>query len=87
MATKRKPSKIKNFCSSCKLDFASLTAFDLHRVGRQAYLASKEQPDGRRCLAEKEMKALGMTVDAHGRWRSPASKRNPFGSKNAVEEI
>lgn len=73
-------TRISNLCSVCDIDFGSLSAFDMHRVGRHAYAHSPERPDGRRCLDEAEMSAKGMRVDAHGRWRSPAAATSPWSS-------
>lgn len=60
-----------NECGSCKRDFGSVTAFDMHRVGKHEYLADAEHPDGRRCLTPEEMVERGMREDKNGRWRSP----------------
>jgi hypothetical protein len=50
----------------CRRDFASLTAFDSHRVGKHAYDWSPEREDGRRCLDVEE---LGEWLqDGRGRW-------------------
>ena len=55
-------------CGVCHLFFAGTTAFDLHRVGKQAYDLSPERPDGRRCLSADEMPEAGMALDDQGRW-------------------
>ena len=57
-----------NGCSGCRLDFASLAAFDRHRIGRQEYDFSAERLDGRRCMDEGEMIEAGMELDRRGRW-------------------
>ena len=50
-------SKYLNECGACGLDFASVRAFDEHRVGVHAYLFAEglamdpPREDGRRCLA------------------------------------
>jgi hypothetical protein len=69
--------RILNLCGECERDFYSVRAFDLHRVGKHAYAASAEQPDGRRCLSDEEMLDKGMRLDAHGRWRGQAAA-NPW---------
>lgn len=71
----RSLSKSDTLCCSCLEMFGSSTAFDMHRVGKHAYLASPEQPDGRRCLTPEEMEAREMRKDVKGRWRSPAGDR------------
>jgi hypothetical protein len=48
-------------CRGCSEHFNSLTAFDLHRVGR---------PEARRCLSNNEMVEAGMTRNAGGFWVS-----------------
>ena len=67
-----------NLCTACGHDFSSVTAFDKHRVGKHAYLYSEDQPDGRRCLTEPELTALGMSQDRYGRWRLPALVAPPW---------
>lgn len=69
---------MKNYCRGCGSDFASVAAFDRHRVGVHAYTYSEgvrmQQPmreDGRRCLDAAEMTAAGMELDGRGRWRIP----------------
>ena len=58
-----------NLCGACGLDFGSVTAFDLHRVGtheytyREGLYMEPERADGRRCLDESELAAL---TDRHG---------------------
>ena len=49
--------------------FASVTAFDRHRVGRHEHVWSAEREDGRRCLDEDELRDAGMELDPRGRWR------------------
>jgi hypothetical protein len=51
-----------NGCSGCREDFASVSAFDRHRVGTF-------EPNDRRCMDDREMLAAGMEVDERGRWR------------------
>lgn len=66
--------KYLNLCRSCEQDFASVSAFDRHRVGVHAYTHSgslKLDPpreDGRRCLDTDELRDVGMELDARGRW-------------------
>lgn len=63
-----------NECGSCGNDFASLRAFDAHRVGKHAYSYSegvRSEPlreDGRRCLGPSELRHVGMGLDAQDRW-------------------
>lgn len=58
-----------NLCRGRSTDFASVSAFDRHRAGRNEYLWSVEREDGRRCMDETEMLDVGMEVDGRGRWR------------------
>lgn len=59
---------------SCDQDFASVRAFDDHRVGKHAYTYSQGlrmdpmREDGRRCLSQDEMRDVGMAQDERGRW-------------------
>jgi hypothetical protein len=57
-----------NGCSACRLDFASVSAFDRHRTGSQDYDFSIDHLDGRRCMDEGEMQEAGMELDHRGRW-------------------
>jgi hypothetical protein len=63
-----------NLCRACGKDFASVAAFDRHRVGvhaytfRQGLLLDPPAEDGRRCLDVDEVRAAGMEPDARGRW-------------------
>jgi len=67
-----------NFCCACKTDFASVTAFDKHRVGAHAFTFARgleldpPREDGRRCLDADEMPAAGLELDPRGRWRIPS---------------
>jgi hypothetical protein len=54
-----------------RLDFASLAAFDEHRVSQHEYLFSEDHPDGLRCKSRFEMEAEGWQQDPRGRWSSP----------------
>ena len=71
-----------NLCTACQTDFASVKAFDKHRVGRHAYLyaegleMSPQRLDGRRCLDAEEMRLLGIAPDRRGRW-TMAEKAGP----------
>jgi hypothetical protein len=56
------PKNPANYCCGCGLDFASVTAFDKHRVG-------KHDPDERRCLDVAEILNAGMELDPRGRYR------------------
>jgi hypothetical protein len=58
-----------NECTSCGQVFASISAFDKHRIGKHDYLYSPERPDGRRCRAPAELGVLGMHKDSRQRWR------------------
>jgi hypothetical protein len=51
-------------CSPCGEDFASLAAFDRHRVGRH-------MPLERRCLSVQEMSDVGLVRNDRGRWHDP----------------
>lgn len=70
----------RNFCTTCRQDFASLEGFDRHRVG--AYdpgeyrgPADEWRPElGRRCLDLEELAELGYEYDEAGRWYDPARK-------------
>jgi hypothetical protein len=72
-----------NFCTTCGLDFASVAAFDAHRVGKHAYTFSEglrmdpPREDGRRCLDPDEMKRAGWKRDGRGRWVDPKEARRP----------
>jgi hypothetical protein len=72
-----------NYCVSpdgCGHDFATVRAFDMHRVGKHAYTYSEgarmdpPREDGRRCLTVDEMLVKGWRQDTYGRWRLPASE-------------
>jgi hypothetical protein len=60
---------------SVKVDFASVDAFDRHRIGTHALTFSEgigEEPpriDGRRCMDHDEMIAAGLELDSPSRWR------------------
>ena len=69
-----------NLCRACGQDFASLSAFDDHRVGKHAYLQSEAHLDGRRCLPPEELHSLGMRRDSRGRWRLPIRGTRPWTS-------
>jgi hypothetical protein len=68
-----------NLCRSCDQDFASVAAFDQHRVGVHAYSywegLRMDPPveNGRRCLAPEEMRERGMSENARGRWQIDAA--------------
>jgi hypothetical protein len=63
-----------NLCRCCSTDFASVSAFDRHRVGVYMYTHARgleldpPREDGRRCLDEAEMTEAGMAPDLRGRW-------------------
>jgi hypothetical protein len=54
-----------NGCSDCRRDFASLRAFDTHRVGDHQ-LDFPEHENGRRCLDVEELPEWAQ--DKRGRW-------------------
>ena len=58
-----------NYCRACSTDFASLAAFDKHRVGVHEHKWSPDREDGRRCLIGDELLEVGMELDLRGRWR------------------
>lgn len=70
-----------NLCRTCGLDFSSVEAFDLHRVGTYDYtfdqglLCETPRVDGRRCLGLDELTAAGWEIDARGRWVHPRELR------------
>jgi hypothetical protein len=53
-----------NLCRSCGEDFASVSAFDAHRVGKHTYTYR----DGRRFLHADELEANGYQKNEAGRW-------------------
>ena len=63
-----------NLCTTCGENFASVEAFDKHRVGKHAYLFAEglrmnpPREDGRRCMDTGEIRAAGMDLDVRGRW-------------------
>ena len=63
-----------NLCSSCGKDFASVEAFDGHRVGNHSYtqaegfLLRPPRTDGRRCRTGEGLIARGWSRDRRGRW-------------------
>ena len=67
--------KVRNGCRGCGRDFASVDAFDRHRLGSHRFTYSVglsfdvPREDGRRCLDADEMLERGMEVDPQGRWR------------------
>ena len=50
----------RNQCAGCKKYFNSNGAFDKHRVGKYGV--------NRRCLADEEMIAKGMSINRDGFW-------------------
>jgi hypothetical protein len=67
-----------NLCRACEEDFASVAAFDEHRVGdheftfREGLERIPPSYEGRRCLSPDEIEAAGWKRDRWGRWRLPA---------------
>ncbi len=57
-----------NLCRCCDRDFASVSAFDRHRIGDHE-LDYPERREGRRCRNDQEMIEAGMERDRSGRWR------------------
>ena len=80
-----------NFCRSCRQDFSSIRAFDVHRVGRHDYSfreGLEREPsveDGRRCLDPDELCERGLELDARGRWalREHAERGRALGATRA----
>jgi hypothetical protein len=70
-----------NLCCACQTDFASVKAFDTHRIGVHAYTFAEglemdpERIDGRRCADGDEMLAAGLELDTQGRWCIPSDVR------------
>lgn len=71
-----------NLCRTCGHDFASVRAFDAHRVGRHEYTQAEglelrpPRKEGRRCLSPDEMQDAGWARDRWGRWVHPQALRN-----------
>jgi hypothetical protein len=63
-----------NLCRGCGEDFASVAAFDRHRVGVHTYtltqglLLDPPVEDGRRCMDVEELHAAAMEPDRDARW-------------------
>ena len=63
-----------NVCGACGLDFAGVSAFDAHRVGKHAYTSTEglrmdpPREDGRRCLYPHELEEKGFVQNSWGRW-------------------
>lgn len=57
----------RNECAACGVLFNSSAAFDKHRVG-YFHEPSKRIPFPRRCMAEVEMRAAGMSINNDGFW-------------------
>lgn len=68
-------ARFLNICRGCDQDFASVEAFDRHRVGVHEYTFTegldRDPPveDGRRCLDAGEMREASMSVNGRGRWQ------------------
>jgi hypothetical protein len=60
-----------NGCSGCRRDFASLRAFDAHRVGDHQ-LDCPPHENGRRCLDVEELPEW--LQDSHDRWTTRTLK-------------
>jgi hypothetical protein len=85
-----------NLCTGCGQDFASVFAFDAHRVGTFAYDFSPERPEGRRCLAVAELVERGFAKDKRDRWQHPRHVRErarntvcepAYSTQNATEAL
>jgi hypothetical protein len=69
-----KLGKKDNLCTGCYQNFASVNAFDRHRIGNHEYTFWEGQrmhpprDNGRRCRDIEEMQALGFVMTAEGRW-------------------
>jgi hypothetical protein len=63
-------------CCGCGGYFNSVTAFDMHRVGRF--------PDQRRCLGAEGMTALGMVRNGAGFWITEA-REDAHGSRGRAD--
>jgi hypothetical protein len=80
-----------NFCRGCGEDFASVAAFDRHRVGVHAYtfaqglLVNPTVEDGRRCMDEEELYVVGMELDSRGRWCITAEAERAFARDPATD--
>jgi hypothetical protein len=63
-----------NLCTSCGTDFASVSAFDRHRIGKHLFTfaeglaMSPPRLDGRRCMDADEMRLAGLERHGRGRW-------------------
>jgi hypothetical protein len=70
-----------NLCCTCKLDFASVSAFDKHRIGKHGYTFAEglrmdpPRDDGRRCMDADEMSDAGIDLDERGRWSITADRK------------
>jgi hypothetical protein len=73
----------KSLCTGCGATFASVTAFDRHRVGAFETIrhvkrgATIRERSTRRCLSAREMQALGMERNGRGWWTT--GERMPSG--------
>lgn len=65
-----------NLCRACGRDFSSVENFDKHRIGKHEYdfvWRDEAKRDGRRCLNEDELRAIGLVPNTKGRWHDPAA--------------
>jgi hypothetical protein len=74
-----------NVCGACGLDFGSVQAFDLHRVG-------KHEPLTRRCLTLEELAAKGFVQNHYGRWTTAEAlergrTRNPHNAETPSSAV
>ena len=72
-----------NVCGACGEDFSSVRGFDRHRVDKHE-LDYPEHADGRRCLAEIEMRAVGFVRNARGRCPASLLRRPRHGREGSV---
>lgn len=83
---------MKSTCGACRKVFASLGAFDMHRVGSYGEPIYNEKgrimgytPCERRCLTEIEMQQKKMTQNARGWWTTGVVfDTSRFANKNDV---
>ena len=66
-------------CGKCHLTFTSVEAFDFHR-------GDSYEQHTRRCLTVAQMRAKGMALDEHGRWKLPARDVDGHRRKQVPEQ-
>ena len=82
---------MKSTCGACSLVFASLGAFEMHRVGSYGEPVYDKgrivgyTPCERGCLTSEEMQAKGMAQNKYGHWTTGATfDASRFANKNDV---